>query len=121
MAKEKKRCKERVYSSYSFTGHPCSFNAKPGSDYCGHHDPKAKAARAAKRGPTKWEREQIASENRRKRLRNEVREEVATFLVVELEKIEIHTPETWKPAEVRAEIRRLAAEVRGQKEPAEEA
>lgn len=50
-----KKCKKEVW--HGWQAYPCKKRALDGSDFCGTHDPQRKAERAAKRGPTKFERE----------------------------------------------------------------
>ena len=51
-----KKCKAQLIEPTGWGGkNPCHNNARQGSEWCGIHDPEAKAARAAKRGPAKWE------------------------------------------------------------------
>lgn len=51
-----KRCVEDIASAGGYQLFTCPNPAKYG-DYCGTHCPERRAARAAKRGPSKWERE----------------------------------------------------------------
>ena len=52
----KKICIKKVVDSTGYHFYPCANVAKYG-DYCGVHSPEKRAERAAKRGPSKWERE----------------------------------------------------------------
>lgn len=53
---DKKRCAGRVWDSGHWHSWQCTHPAKHG-DYCGQHSPEKKAERAARRGPSKFERE----------------------------------------------------------------
>ena len=55
------RCRASVWDG--FTHSQCAHRAKYG-DWCGVHDPDRAAARAAKRGPTRFEREHAARKAR---------------------------------------------------------
>jgi hypothetical protein len=62
----KKKCVERVHNDYGVGHHPCHNTAKFG-EYCGVHDPEKRAERAAKRGPTQFERRWKAQKERQRR------------------------------------------------------
>lgn len=53
---DKARCIEST-SSDGWHFHQCARKRLDGGEYCGLHDPKRKAERRAKRGPTKYARE----------------------------------------------------------------
>ena len=52
----KNHCIEQVTGFTGLHRMPCR-NPKKHGDYCGIHSPERKAARRAKRGPSRWERE----------------------------------------------------------------
>jgi hypothetical protein len=56
------RCKEEVSSSDGWRSHRCSYKAVTDAGYCRTHDPELAKQRAAKRGPSRWERERLARE-----------------------------------------------------------
>lgn len=62
------KCKERVPDDFGVGFHGCMNNATTAAGYCRTHDPECVAARAAKRGPTKWEREMAAEKAKREEL-----------------------------------------------------
>ena len=66
-----KKCCEEVFDSLTWRNHPCNNKGKVERDgkwYCGTHDPVAKKERAAKRGPTEWEREMQRRQDQRDRI-----------------------------------------------------
>ena len=70
-----KRCNDYVSGDGLFYLRPCGRRALPGKDKCGIHDLESRQQRRAKRGPTKFERELAAAEQKRaevERLRAEV-------------------------------------------------
>jgi hypothetical protein len=64
----KKPCKDTVWQNVGALGitFPCPHPAKYG-EYCGIHSPEKKAERAARRGPTRYERDCTARQNREDR------------------------------------------------------
>ena len=84
-----KRCEARVRDSGGYHPYPCANPAKYG-DYCGQHSPEKRAERAAKRGPTKWERECAARKRYREALTS-LREALAEF-----DEVTKNTPLAWR-------------------------
>lgn len=65
------------YDGFGFL--QCKYDAVDGGQFCGVHDPERKKARAAKRGPRKWER-QLAVEMARAEAIKQDREDLAEAL-----------------------------------------
>lgn len=64
------KCAKKIW--HSFHSYPCGRKATSSDGkWCGIHDPERSKARAAKRGPTAWEREITARKAREAELRAE--------------------------------------------------
>ncbi len=61
------KCKASVSGPGGFHTYPCSNLARYG-DFCGIHCPEKRAERAAKRGPTQWEKDCAERDQRRREL-----------------------------------------------------
>ncbi len=76
----KPRCQKRIWVDRRMRTVQCDFAAKYG-DRCGTHAPERQAARAAKRGPTAYERECAA---------RKVKSEALDALLVEVRRVVDH-------------------------------
>lgn len=57
ITESKPMCKARVASRGSWTRHDCRKPAVTAAGYCRTHDPELREQRAARRGPSKFERQ----------------------------------------------------------------